>query len=109
MRILILTWRDLAHSAAGGAEVYTEQVARRWTDAGHEVTLFAATVPRCRVSSISVNPGGMSKAAAIAFKTAPHPAPTGGRVASTPVSPVTFADGRSRTATDATTSQSTAR
>jgi glycosyltransferase involved in cell wall biosynthesis len=45
MRILILTWRDLAHSAAGGAEVYTEQVARRWTDAGHEVTLFAATVP----------------------------------------------------------------
>ena len=45
MRILILTWRDLAHSAAGGAEVYTEQVARRWVDAGHEVTLFAATVP----------------------------------------------------------------
>ena len=26
MRILVLTWRDLAHSAAGGAEVYTEQV-----------------------------------------------------------------------------------
>jgi glycosyltransferase involved in cell wall biosynthesis len=45
MRILILTWRDLAHTAAGGAEVYTEQVARRWVDAGHEVTLFAATVP----------------------------------------------------------------
>jgi glycosyltransferase involved in cell wall biosynthesis len=45
MRILILTWRDLAHSAAGGAEVYTEQVARRWVDAGHDVTLFAATVP----------------------------------------------------------------
>jgi glycosyltransferase involved in cell wall biosynthesis len=45
MRILILTWRDLAHSAAGGAEVYTEQVARRWVDAGHEVTLFASTVP----------------------------------------------------------------
>ena len=22
MRILVLTWRDLAHSAAGGAEVY---------------------------------------------------------------------------------------
>ncbi len=34
MRILVLTWRDLAHSAAGGAEVYTEQVTRRWAAAG---------------------------------------------------------------------------
>ena len=46
MRILILTWRDLAHSEAGGAEVYTEQVTRRWAAAGHDVTLFAATVAR---------------------------------------------------------------
>jgi len=45
MRILVLTWRDLAHPEAGGAEVYTEQVTRRWADAGHEVTVFAATVP----------------------------------------------------------------
>ena len=44
MRVLILTWRDLAHPAAGGAEVYTEQVARRWVEAGHEVTLFTAAV-----------------------------------------------------------------
>ena len=44
MRILVLTWRDLAHPASGGAEVYTEQVARRWVAAGHEVTLFAAAV-----------------------------------------------------------------
>jgi len=29
MRILVLTWRDLAHPQAGGAEVYTEQVTRR--------------------------------------------------------------------------------
>ncbi len=45
MRILVLTWRDLAHPQAGGAEVYTEQVTRRWAAAGHDVTVFAATVP----------------------------------------------------------------
>lgn len=44
MRICILTWRDLTHPEAGGAEVYTEQVARRWVRDGHEVTLFAAGV-----------------------------------------------------------------
>jgi glycosyltransferase involved in cell wall biosynthesis len=45
MRILFLTWRDLAHPEAGGAEVYTEQVTRRWAAAGHDVTVFAASVP----------------------------------------------------------------
>jgi glycosyltransferase involved in cell wall biosynthesis len=44
MRILVLTWRDLAHPQAGGAEVYTEQVTRRWAAAGHDVTLFASSV-----------------------------------------------------------------
>ncbi len=45
MKILILTWRDLAHEAAGGAEVYTEQVAANWARWGIDVTLFAAAVP----------------------------------------------------------------
>lgn len=44
MRILVLNWRDLTHPLAGGAEVYTEQILRRWAAAGHEVTLFAAAV-----------------------------------------------------------------
>ena len=44
MRILVLNWRDLSHPASGGAEVYTEQVLRRWARDGHQVTLFAATV-----------------------------------------------------------------
>ncbi len=44
MRILILTWRDLRHPQAGGAELYTEQVAKRWVERGHEITLFAAAV-----------------------------------------------------------------
>lgn len=44
MKILILTWRDLAHPQAGGAEEYTEQVARRWAASGHAVTLYASRV-----------------------------------------------------------------
>lgn len=44
MRICIFTWRDLAHPEAGGAEVYTEQVAKRWVRDGHHVTIVAAGV-----------------------------------------------------------------
>ena len=33
-RILFLNWRDLGNPAAGGAEVYTEQIARRFARAG---------------------------------------------------------------------------
>ena len=44
MRICVLNWRDLAHPSSGGAEVYTEQVLRRWVAQGHEVTLVAAPV-----------------------------------------------------------------
>jgi glycosyltransferase involved in cell wall biosynthesis len=44
VRILILNWKDLAHPAAGGAEVFTEQVARSLVARGHKVTLFSASV-----------------------------------------------------------------
>lgn len=44
LRILILNWKDLAHPAAGGAEVYTEGFARELAARGHEVTLFASAV-----------------------------------------------------------------
>ena len=44
MRICVLTWRDLKHPAAGGAEVYTEAVTKRWARDGHDVTLFTAGV-----------------------------------------------------------------
>jgi glycosyltransferase involved in cell wall biosynthesis len=44
MRILIFNWKDLAHPAAGGAEVFTEEVARALVSRGHEVTLFCAAV-----------------------------------------------------------------
>lgn len=42
MRILVFSWRDLAHPHAGGAEVYTHEVARHWVAAGHEVTLLTS-------------------------------------------------------------------
>lgn len=44
LRILILNWKDLSHPAAGGAEVFTEHVARALASRGHSVTLFAAAV-----------------------------------------------------------------
>jgi len=44
VRVLIFNWKDLAHPAAGGAEVFTEEVARSLVQRGHAVTLFASAV-----------------------------------------------------------------
>lgn len=43
-RILVLNWKCLRHPAAGGAEVFTHEVMRRWAALGHDVTLFTAAV-----------------------------------------------------------------
>jgi glycosyltransferase XagB len=40
IKILILNWRDTKHVWAGGAEVYVQEVAKRWVEQGHNVTLF---------------------------------------------------------------------
>lgn len=45
MRILIFNWRDPAHPRAGGAEVFTHELASHWVRAGHEVTQFSAAAP----------------------------------------------------------------
>jgi glycosyltransferase involved in cell wall biosynthesis len=45
MRILVCNWKDGAHPQAGGAEVWTHGVARRWVDVGHEVVLASSAVP----------------------------------------------------------------
>jgi glycosyltransferase involved in cell wall biosynthesis len=62
VRILILNWKDMSHPAAGGAEVFTEQVARSLVARGHSVTLFAASVEgrpaRERVEGVDVVRGG---------------------------------------------------
>ena len=41
MKILFLTWRDLAHPQAGGAEVYTEEV------------IFCCPEPACRTQMVA--------------------------------------------------------
>ncbi len=45
MKILILNFRDLYNPYAGGSEVVTHEVAKRWVAWGHQVTLFAPTFP----------------------------------------------------------------
>jgi glycosyltransferase involved in cell wall biosynthesis len=58
VRILLLNWKDLAHPAAGGAEVFTEEVARELVRRGHSVTLFVSAVEgrpdRERVEGVDV-------------------------------------------------------
>ena len=43
MRILILNLRDHMHPHAGGAEVFTHEVAKRWVALGHAVTIIASS------------------------------------------------------------------
>ncbi|BCW44168.1 glycosyltransferase family 4 protein [Arthrobacter sp. StoSoilB5] len=38
--VLILNWRDVGHSQAGGAEQYMHEISRRWVAAGAKVTWF---------------------------------------------------------------------
>lgn len=44
LRILVLNWKCTRHPAAGGAELFTHEIIRRWAAAGHDVTLFASAV-----------------------------------------------------------------
>lgn len=48
MKILVFNWRDITHPSAGGAEVYIHEVAKRWVDWGHEVTLLCGKYERCK-------------------------------------------------------------
>jgi len=45
LRILWMNWRDIRHPQAGGAEVYTHEVARRLAAKGHEVILATSRPP----------------------------------------------------------------
>src|SRR5208283_2743832 len=42
MNILIFNLRDIKNPAAGGAELFTHEVAKRWVTSGNRVTLFAS-------------------------------------------------------------------
>lgn len=48
MNILILNWRDIKHPAAGGAEVLTHELARRWVKKGHNVVQFSSIFDRAK-------------------------------------------------------------
>src|SRR6267143_1471734 len=40
--ILVMNWRDIRNPDAGGAEVFTHEVAKRWVRWGHEVILLTS-------------------------------------------------------------------
>jgi glycosyltransferase involved in cell wall biosynthesis len=42
MKILIFSWRDIRNPLAGGAEIVTHELAKRWVAAGHPVTVFSS-------------------------------------------------------------------
>jgi glycosyltransferase involved in cell wall biosynthesis len=46
MRILWLSWKDIRHPLAGGAEVVTDEILTRLAKEGHDVTLITATYRR---------------------------------------------------------------
>ena len=45
LRLLWFNWRDIKHPDAGGAEVFTHEVAHRLAKKGYDVTLFTARSP----------------------------------------------------------------
>ena len=50
--LLWMNWRDIRNPEAGGAEVFTHEVARRWAAAGHSITLFTSSFPGCREKEV---------------------------------------------------------
>jgi glycosyltransferase involved in cell wall biosynthesis/O-antigen/teichoic acid export membrane protein len=42
LRLLFLNWRDIRNPDAGGAEVVTHEVAKRWVENGHDVTVLTS-------------------------------------------------------------------
>ena len=52
MNILIYNWRDIRNPAAGGAEVFTHEIARRWVERGNEVTMFTSAFAGCRKEEV---------------------------------------------------------
>jgi glycosyltransferase involved in cell wall biosynthesis len=48
MKILILNWRDPKHPNAGGAEILTQELAKRWIKSGHTVTQICSSFPNAQ-------------------------------------------------------------
>lgn len=52
MKILWLSWKDMAHPQAGGAEVVKREITRRLVATGHEVILITAGFPGAEKETI---------------------------------------------------------
>jgi glycosyltransferase involved in cell wall biosynthesis len=52
LKILIFNWRDIKSPAAGGAEVFTHEIAKRLVLMGHKITLFTAAFAGSRKSEM---------------------------------------------------------
>lgn len=50
MRVLWFNWRDIKNPDAGGAEVFTHEVAQRLVGKGYNITLFTAEFPGCSLN-----------------------------------------------------------
>jgi glycosyltransferase involved in cell wall biosynthesis len=53
LKFLIFNWRCWLNPAAGGAEIFTREVARYWAREGHEVTLFTSEFQGCKNEEMS--------------------------------------------------------
>jgi len=51
-KILWFNWRCWLNPAMGGAEVFTREVAKRWVELGHEVSLFTSQFPGCNKEEV---------------------------------------------------------
>lgn len=47
MNILILNWRDIKNPSSGGAEILTQEIAKRFVKWGHQVTQFSSCFQNC--------------------------------------------------------------
>ena len=52
LRILWMNWKCIKHPEAGGAEIYTHEVAKRLVKMGHEVTLLTSSFPGAKNKEI---------------------------------------------------------
>jgi len=52
LKILICNWRCWLNPEVGGAEVFTYENAKRWVEAGHDVTLFTSEFPNCKKEEV---------------------------------------------------------
>ncbi len=52
MNVLIFNWRDIKNPEAGGAEIYTHEIAKRLVDKGYSITLFTSKFKGCKREEI---------------------------------------------------------